>query len=104
MPCFEFNPNTCSTDTRGTLCTSSQVGYIAASVNANTNCSFQYTVFIDRWNTNLQQWDEVWSEQGVANQNHDYLTTGSTIRTFRSRIYVWANGLMFTGASFTHKG
>lgn len=105
MACIEFNPQTCSSSVRGTMCSASYTGYIAVSVNANVqNCSFQYTVYIDRYDNNLKVWNQVWSEQGIANKNHDYLTSGSTFRTFRARIYTWASQDMHTGASFLHKG
>jgi len=106
MPCKEFNPQVCDTyTTRATVCASSQKGYIAASVTVNTNCSFQYTVYLEQWNQVAGVWMNIAERNGLASTSgthHTFEPKFTTVQTFRVRCEVRASKLSASTASFTH--
>ena len=105
MPCKEFTPGVCDIGTRGTICASSQSGYIAASVTSTLNCSFQYTIYLEQYNPTGQLWMNIGSRTGVASNSgthHSFDPNYDAKREFRVRCVVLATGVEGTTASFSH--
>ncbi|MBO0587610.1 MULTISPECIES: hypothetical protein [unclassified Sporosarcina] len=105
MKCKEFIPGVCDIGTRGTICASSQTGYIAASVTSTLNCSFQYTIYLEQYNPVAQLWMNVASRTGVASKSgtsHEFTTNYADKREFRVRCVVLATNVTGTTDSFSH--